>query len=1013
MFQYQVTFESPWYLLLMLLVPVLWWFSFHSLAALGSVRRILALLLRTVILVLVIAALAEIQLVRTSDRLTVIYLLDQSLSIPPDRRKAIVDYVNRAIVEHREGEDRAGVIVFGREAAIEIPPFDDAVQLRSIESPLDPEYTNLAGAMKLAQASFPEDSAKRIVVVSDGNENVGDAVQQAQGLAGAGIGIDVVPVRYRTRTDVAVERVSIPSDVRRGQPFDLKVVISNSAPPTTNDSGGVRGRLVVSQLAGNQPRVIAEQWVTLPPGKKVFSVPQRIDEPAFYQYEARFIPERPGDDAMAQNNRGTTFTHIRGKGQVLLIVEDEKSRGEYERLIKALRSENLEVTVQPAGQLFSSLAELQPFDAVILGNVSRESFTDAHVKMLVSNTQQMGAGLVMLGGPNSFGAGGWTDTDLEKAMPIDFQIKAAKVVPRGALAMLMHASEIPQGNYWQKVVAKEALKALGPRDYCGVIHWSGNEQWLWAGGLAEVGKNRDKMLARLDRMMPGDMPAFDPAMVMAQKAFADPNLDAPVKHMIVISDGDPSRPSAAVVKALVRLKVTVSTVAVGAHGPAESKVLLDLANDTGGKPYVVNNPKALPKIFQREARRVARQLIKESDRGIVPRVKIEGHEMMGRIAGDLPPINGFVLTSRKSSGSGSLAEIVLVSPEPPGEDNNTLLAGWTYGLGKTVAYTSDATTRWNRHWTDWANYDKFFGQMIRWSMRPVGDDQNFTVATDCQDGKVRVVVTALDKSDEFLNFLEMAARVSGPDLDNPPSLKLQQTAPGRYEGSFPAQDSGSYFVTISPGPGKPLVSAGINVPYSDEFRDRAANEALLGQLARQVPQGGAAGLVIEARDDSDDVRPLVEINSFRHDLPKATSSQDAWYYLVMVGSCLFFFDVFVRRVQVSFAWVPVMAGRVRNFVLRREPQVAPSEYMERLRSRKAEVSGQIEQMREGTRFEAPSTAPVDAQVLDEAAGGHAPARPGPAAAAPPMTPEQKAEEETYTSRLLKAKKRVWEERKKE
>ncbi len=1007
MFDYRITFLAPGYLVLLGLVPALWWYSFRGLGALGPVRRVFALGVRSLVVALLVLALAEIQVVRTSDKLTVIYLVDGSLSIPPERRQDMIEYVNEAIRQHRKGEDRAGVIVFGREAAIEIPPFNDAVRVPGrIESPLDPEYTNLAAAMKLAQASFAEDAARRIVIVSDGNENLGDALQQAQALAAAGIGIDVAPVRYRDRADVSVERVGIPSDVRRGQPFDLKVVVANTAQATARDSGEVSGRLVVTQVLGGQSQVITDQKVTIPPGKKVFTVRQKIDSPAFYQYEARFVPERDSDDPMRQNNRATTFTHIRGKGQVL-VIEDFEHAGEHERFIQALREQNLEITVQPSNQLFSQLAELQGFDAVVLANVPREQFTDAHIKMLVDNTQQLGAGLVMLGGPSSFGAGGWTDTEVEKAMPVDFQIKSAKVVPRGALAMLMHASEIPEGNFWQKKIAMEALKALGSRDYCGVIHWNGQEQWLWQPGLAVVGENRPKMLTRLDRMMPGDMPDFDPAMVMADKAFAGLP-DAAVKHMIVISDGDPTPPSNRVINSLVRQKVTVSTVAVGAHGPAESRVLQNLANATNGKFYAVNNANALPKIFQREARRVARPLIKLSDVGMAPRRKGD-HEMVHGIEGEFPPIHGYVMTNRKESG---LAEIVLTAPLPPGEENNTLLAGWHYGLGKTVAYTSDATSLWNRLWINWENYDKFFGQIVRWSMRPVGDDPNFTVATEYEEGRVKVVVTALDQSNEFLNFLELSSRVSSPSAGKPPELKLQQTAPGRYEGSFAASESGSYFVAISPGPAKPLLIAGVNVPYSAEFRDRATNDALLGQLVAVEPKGGKPGKLVQPPGGLADLKAALEVNSFRHDLAKATGSQDAWYYLVLQASCLFFFDVFVRRVQVSFAWAPRLAGRVRDKLLGREPQAAPSEYMERLRSRKAQVTEQIEQLREAARFEAPRDRPADVEVLDEASARVASAPPT-ASGAPPLASEQKPEEETYTSRLLKAKKKVWEERKKE
>ena len=97
------------------------------------------------------------------------------------------------------------------------------------------------------------------------------------------------------------------------------------------------------------------------------------------------------------------------------------------------------------------------------------SFSDEQIQMLVRNTEELGCGLIMIGGPNSFGAGGWTNTELEKAMPVDFQIKSAKVVPVGALVLNMHAGEIPQANYWQKIITQEAIKALGPRDYCGLI----------------------------------------------------------------------------------------------------------------------------------------------------------------------------------------------------------------------------------------------------------------------------------------------------------------------------------------------------------------------------------------------------------------------------------------------------------------------------------------------------------------------------------------------------------------
>ena len=236
-----------------------------------------------------------------------------------------------------------GVIVFGRDAAIEIPPFDYDVQMTKIETSIDPEYTNIAAAMKLAQATFPEDAAKRIVLVSDGNENLGNAAEQAEGMAATGIGIDVLPIRYRNLAEVAVERVVLPTDVRRGQPFDLRVVVNNlTVPRPPEHSGVVHGKLVLYQSTPERTVLLTEKPipVTLPPGKKVFSLRQQIDAPNFYTYEARFIPDGPADNTMPQNNQATAFTQVQGKGQVLLI-EDCEHKGEHDAAGRAAAAAGL------------------------------------------------------------------------------------------------------------------------------------------------------------------------------------------------------------------------------------------------------------------------------------------------------------------------------------------------------------------------------------------------------------------------------------------------------------------------------------------------------------------------------------------------------------------------------------------------------------------------------------------------------------------------------------------------
>ena len=786
-------FEEPRWLWLLLLLPLLWVFSFHSLSGLGRVRRLIVLTLRSLVFLLIILALAEMQWLRSHDRMTAIYLLDQSASIPVELREAMVDVVKQSVSEHRDDSrrDRAALIVFGRDANIEVPPLDADLPIPGrLETLFDlkTDATNLAAAMKLAQATFPEDSSRRVVIITDGNENLGDAQAMARLLAQDGIGIDVVPVELGQRPEIFLERVTLPPDIRKGEPFSASVVVNHVVEEGTENPQPVEGKIRLTRRAGQTVETLSEQPIELPVGKSVLRFENQIDRPDFYEYEAVFVPQSAEDDTLPQNNRATAFTQVLGQGHVLLI-EDWEHRGEFDYLVDRLRLMNLQVTVIASNELFTSLAELQRYDSVILANVPRSSgdermltnFTDDQVEMLVRNTQDMGCGLIMLGGPNSFGAGGWSNTELEKAMPVDFQIYNAKVVPVGALAMVMHASEMAQGNFWQKKIAEEALRALGPQDFCGIIHWAGAEEWLWGHpkGLLPVGPNRQQMLSRLSRMTPGDMPDFDPSLRMAAAAFANCK-EAAVKHMIVISDGDPSPASQSVLRAFQRLQVKVTTVAVGTHGPAGHGELDRIATATGGKYYVVRSPDALPRIYQREARKVARPLVKETE--VQPQIRTR-HEILQGIDDPPPPIRGFVLTTLKQN---PLVEVSLVSPDPPDERNATLLASWTYGLGRTAVLTTDAGKRWADTWTGWEGYDQLFSQLVRWSMRPTGDQGNFSVATETRRRQVQVIIHALDQNDELLNFLQMSASVRRPRHELA-ALSVRQTAPGAMWASSRAR----------------------------------------------------------------------------------------------------------------------------------------------------------------------------------------------------------------------------------
>jgi Mg-chelatase subunit ChlD len=996
LFGYQIDFDRPAYLLLLLLLPVAWYWGQRSLSAMGGARRWLAFGLRAAVITGITLALAEIHVVRTSDRLAVIYVLDRSLSISPDQTKAAIEFINASRRRDRDLQrgDLAGVIVFGRQAAVELPPIDDDLPLVELETPVDGESTDLAAALRLARACFPPNCAKRIVVLSDGNENLGSAVEEARSLASADVGIDVVPLERPRQGDVSIEKLSIPAEVRRETPFDVRVVLHNSRPASDAAGGTVKGRLRVFRRVGSQEQVVTEQSIEVAPGKQVFALRDELASSDFYTYDAEFTADAAGADAVPENNRATAFTQVHGQGRVLLI-EDWANPGEFSHLVERLRAVRIDVDVRPSNQLFSSLAELQRYDAVVLANVPRTSgedandvtqFGDDQIEMLVRNTQQLGGGLVMLGGPNSFGAGGWTNTPLEEAMPVDFQIKNAKVVPIGALVLVLDRSGSMTGEKidMSKAAAIAAIKTLGQRDQIGVVVFDSDAEWI--APMQRVGTGA-RIAAQVSRIGADGGTNMQPGMSEGYAALS--RVNAGVKHMIVLTDGRTNGSGFAGLAADMRKRgITTTAVAIGTD--ADAALMQQIARAGGGKFYRVEQPKTIPRIFMKEARRVSRPLVYENQSGIRPQLALR-HEMLAGIDGPPPMLTGFVMTTVKNN---PLVEVPLASPEPaPGA--HPILAAWTYGLGRAVALTTDAGQRWTEPWTAWPDYDRLYTQVIRWSMRPTTGDGKLTLFAEVRDGTLRSIVTALDKDDQFLNFLALRGAVVGPDMQ-PADLTFKQFAPGRYVAECPIGASGNYFVTVVPGQGRAPLRAGVGVPHSAEFRAAGANRTLLENLAGNTPAHGAAGRVIDAHSAS----PAANPNVFRRDLPPAVARQPFWQFVMLAAACLFFFDIFNRRVIVSLA--PV-ARRVAAAFSRRAAVQHDTESIDRLRGRKEEIARQLDDRRAAVRFEGPLAAD-DAHgatpLMADAPQSVAVAAP----AAPPVSPE--AEQDSYTERLLKVKRSV-------
>jgi uncharacterized membrane protein len=904
-----IYFLEPLALLLLGLLPLFWWAS-RRLRSVPSRRRWTARVLRSVIVALFVLALAQPQLARRSKELTVFYVLDESDSIPSDQRKLAYSSIQET-AKRMKGDDLAGIVAFAADPSIEESPVPDLEFVNGIRSAVSSERTNIAAALRLALAAFPPDTMKRIVLLTDGNENEGAAVDVARLARGNNIPIDVVPLRYQDRQDLQITKLVAPQQSLLESPFDVKVIVEGR-----NDT---RAQLRLFQ----DGELLADQAVDVYAGKKnVFLLPQRLAKGGFHTYRATI---EALDDARPENNTAHAFTYVKSKPRVLYVEGDETGTN---YLAAALQAQDIELDRVGSNAIPYSLDELQSYDSLILSNVPASQMSASQMKMIERAVHDLGIGLVMIGGDNAFGAGGYQDTPVEKALPVSMDVKQKKVLPNGALVIVLHTCEIPSGNSWAREISIAALNVLSAQDYFGLLYWgpgSGgvggmggwSEHWAWEPPLRKTGDKR-AMRQAIRGIAPSDMPTFDPTLEMAYKELRDVKAEA--KHIIIISDGDPAPPKQSLANRIRDEGISVSTVAIAPHGGQSVQTMEALAFWGGGTFYYPKSSSQLPRIFIKEASLVRRSLI--SEKTFVPVSRQYSEILTGLTA--TPPLHGHVVTTIKDLATDALAT----------DDDDPVLAHWRYGLGKAVAFTSDAKNKWASDWISWNEYAKFWAQAIRWSMRETSSS-NYQVQTSIEGGKGTIVIDAMDSQGNFENFLDFQGNVIAPDFESIP-LEVRQVAPGRYQATFPATKVGSYMLSLATGKDNnpQLITGGAALSYSPEYQVSRSNDALLQTLAEE-----SGGQIVESPPD---------YNPFLHNLPTGLKPRNLWPLLAMLGLLLLPIDIFVRRVYVDWGevreWVAAKVGAVT--ALRRRRVAEADSHMTALKGAKARAAARDEEPEE-------------------------------------------------------------------
>jgi uncharacterized membrane protein len=925
---------SPWTALALFgglgLIVVL--LGMRSLAGLGPARKWVAIGIRLAVLALIILILGDIKLVRKNTDVEVMIVRDISRSTElvsdfPGKflQSSIDDYLLNATQNQnspsRQDGDEVGEISFNEHAYIDaIPSPRLSLEARAVRGP--GTGTDAAGALQLGLASMGNDSLHRILLIWDGNATAGDLNAALAAAASQHVPIDVMPLHYNVEHEVMMDKFIAPSRRQEGQAFSIDVYINNK---NTQD---VVGDLSVTDNGKLMPLQDGQttQRVELVPGANVERVPIPAATVGVHQYHATIsnidnVSASVGDQSTApasqlDNKSADSFTYVQGKGQVLLVDNTDPSHtvdsGRFLR--QALADNKINVVSITPDQFPNSPIELQGYDAVILANVPRGSggLSDIQETMLAQYVHDSGGGLVMIGGPQTFGAGGWEGSRLEQELPVTMEVPAQRQIPKGALVLVMDPAEAPDGNYWGEQCAIKATEALSSQDEVGVISFafSNGPGDRWDAPLDAKGDG-SKVLSALKNWELGDMPSFEDSIRLAMDGGDGHDgliaSNARAKHIVIITDDDPQMPNEDTIQRLIANKISVSTITVYPHTPGNvAPGIKELAERTGGKSYgpFEGNLTPLPQIFIKEATVVKRSIIQEDENGIPVQLAASSSDLVKGIPpGNLPAIYGMDLTGRRDN---PLIEV----PITAGAKHDPVLAQWQAGLGKSAVFTGDSFNRWDANWVDTPMYSKFWGQVVRGISRsPFSSDFETEMSVDGEKG--HLVIRATKEGNAFNNFLNFQGTIAGgPDLASHP-IRPVQTGPGTYEADFDASQQGSYicYLDFVGQDGKRgALLAGTTVNTSPELRDLQSNDALLSEIAQRT-----GGRELTPFD-------VASADLFSRDgLTVTDSPQSIWDRLVPFLLALIILDVAVRRI--AWDWPATrrmalaMAEHVRQFTI--------------------------------------------------------------------------------------------------
>ncbi|MFX3674265.1 MAG: VWA domain-containing protein [Paenisporosarcina sp.] len=825
--------ESPSWLLLFLLPVTYFAFVWWKNSKHFSREYKIIFLIRLLALFLLVFSMTTPTILLPIKEEQILFVVDRSASTVGTEEQTS-EFLVQALSEKKDYQS-VGLFSFDGKFQTQVPLSLLTDEVPEFIGSEDNSRTNIAQGIQLATNLADQRKATRIVVLSDGLENSGSVSDQLSRMAGSHVEIDTYLINRPESDDVAITSFETPPVAFEGEQQQLIAQVESTK--------AVTGELILSQ----NDIFLSKQLVHIEPGSNTFTIRHASVGEGLLKYQVQLNVK---EDALLENNQLTSVTMVESAPRLLIVSGDPLTSP----ISTYIDSEAVKIDSISATDLPFDLSNYLAYDAIIFDNVPGYQVGEDKMTVIEQAVKNFGVGFMMVGGENSYGLGGYFKTPLEKLLPVEMEVKGKQQLPSLGLIIVMDRSGSMSGNKFElaKEAAARSVELLRKDDTLGFIAFDDSP---WEIIEAEKLMDKEQAVEKILSVSLGGGTEIYPGLDLAYERLKDLKLQR--KHIILLTDGQSATQNdyEELISEGLSNNTTLSTVAIGQD--ADLALLEELAQLGTGRFYDVMDESTIPSILSRET-------------VMISRTYIEDNPFYPTISGDVawtslfnegvPQFNAYIATTAKQTAS----VVVKSTKEDP------VVAEWMYGLGRTIAYTSDSTGAWSGDFARFNQWGNFWNTAVS-RLLPSYSEVPFDIRKS-EEGSY----TVSDPSGQS-SFLEIVAvNEAGIEIDS----ISEPIAPGKSRVSFDAEP-GLIFLRISNEQGS-MYQAGISIPYSDEYKIQAPNRGLLQEISNR--SGG------EVLKTSQQAMRDIEYES--------TESKSIQKWLVLIAMLLFFFDITLRR----FGW---------------------------------------------------------------------------------------------------------------